>query len=576
MTTLRILLDAPPEPDHEIEWALYADDGHFLQSGRATQDRWPSFDAIDFVLAAHLGRLVTVSLPPLPAARAPAAVRFALEDQLAGAPDDSHVGFAPQAADGDVRVAVVDSALMQSIMTAAADRDLDSRRIMLESDLAIAPDGGWCWCAAHLHRSGFARSSGGTTIAASAVHDMQPPEELVAALAQSGARRPKIVRADVDGLTASLLARATEVTGVPFVEGRPWRWFDADAKTFARAVDLQTGPYNQAVGASRRNLARVTEAGDVAGSRRHPDSGHRHHWPVGRAAVADCVQPGAILRRWPRNLPLPGASSDIPPAVAIAQRDAQLRHAAGQAARDDFVPLLGRIAPTPLASLPPGAVKVMRYGEGHIVFDTQQVDCGANQNSCSAICSAQVWSAWPPRPPAGPPTARRLRLMATLAQPLTRLATSPWWQSRSSMERKAIAIAGIAIAAVLVWMLLLLPMQRDTDVLVRQLAAARTSLAEARRQADDIATLARTTAAPTPGDARADLDAALARTGAKPIAIDRIDAQRLRVTFDTIGFDALVALLANLQRDGHLRAVELTATGRVEPGQVRAEMTLAR
>lgn len=166
--------------------------------------------------------------------------------------------------------------------------------------------------------------------------------------------------------------------------------------------------------------------------------------------------------------------------------------------------------------------------------------------------------------------------MATVAQPLVRLAASPWWQSRSGMERKVIVVAGIVIAAILMWMLLLVPMQRDTDVLVRQLGAARTSLAEARRQADDIATLARTTAAPTPGDARAGLDAALAKTGAKPIAIDSVDNQRLRVTFDAIGFDALVTLLANLQRDGHLRAVELTATGRVEPGQVRAEMTLAR
>jgi type II secretory pathway component PulM len=166
--------------------------------------------------------------------------------------------------------------------------------------------------------------------------------------------------------------------------------------------------------------------------------------------------------------------------------------------------------------------------------------------------------------------------MAALAQPIARLTASPWWQSRSGVERKAIVVAGIVIAAMLIWMLLVVPMQRDTDVLVRQLSAARTSLSEARRQSDDIATLARTTGAPTPGDARSDLDTTLAKMGAKPIAIDRIDNQRLRVTFDSIGFDTLMTLLANLQRDGHLRAVELTATGRVEPGQVRAEMTLAR
>ena len=40
------------------------------------------------------GRLVTLELPPLPPARTEAAARYALEDQLADAPDDSHVALA--------------------------------------------------------------------------------------------------------------------------------------------------------------------------------------------------------------------------------------------------------------------------------------------------------------------------------------------------------------------------------------------------------------------------------------------------------------------------------------------------
>jgi type II secretory pathway component PulM len=49
----------------------------------------------------------------------------------------------------------------------------------------------------------------------------------------------------------------------------------------------------------------------------------------------------------------------------------------------------------------------------------------------------------------------------------------------------------------------------------------------------------------------------------------------LRVTLDAVSFDALVTLLDALQRDARLSAVDLTAAARVEPGQVRAEMTFS-
>jgi hypothetical protein len=42
-----------------------------------------------------------------------------------------------------------------------------------------------------------------------------------------------------------------------------------------------------------------------------------------------------------------------------------------------------------------------------------------------------------------------------------------------------------------------------------------------------------------------------------------------------VSFDALASLLEGLQRDARLSAVELTAAARVEPGQVRAEMTFS-
>ena len=78
------------------------------------------------------------------------------------------------------------------------------------------------------------------------------------------------------------------------------------------------------------------------------------------------------------------------------------------------------------------------------------------------------------------------------------------------------------------------------------------------------------------GDARAQFDAAAARLAVKPVAVERGERDALRATFDAIGFDTLVRLVDELQRDARLRVTDLEATARVEAGQVRAELTLRR
>jgi type II secretory pathway component PulM len=165
--------------------------------------------------------------------------------------------------------------------------------------------------------------------------------------------------------------------------------------------------------------------------------------------------------------------------------------------------------------------------------------------------------------------------MATALQPSSRERFGQWWQLRSRAERMLLSLGGTVVLVGVVWIALWQPMQRDIERMTRDLGAQRAALAEARRRAEDIATLSRNTVAPAPRDARADLDAALARHGIKATAIDRIDNDRLRVTFDAVGFDALPPLLETLQHDARLRAVDLVATARVEPGQVRVELTLA-
>lgn len=165
--------------------------------------------------------------------------------------------------------------------------------------------------------------------------------------------------------------------------------------------------------------------------------------------------------------------------------------------------------------------------------------------------------------------------MATTLQPAARERVTQWWQLRSAGERRSLALAAGLVIGALAWLALWQPLVVDIERTTRQITSQRAALAEARRQADDIASLERSAATSPPRDVRADLGALLARRGLKPTAIDRLDNDRVRLTFDAIGFDALVALVDSAQREAGLRAVDLTSTARVDSGQVRAELTLA-
>lgn len=166
----------------------------------------------------------------------------------------------------------------------------------------------------------------------------------------------------------------------------------------------------------------------------------------------------------------------------------------------------------------------------------------------------------------------------SLAAQARSVLPAQWWSLRSRRERIVIALVGGIVAIALLWSFVWQPLQRDRERLARELIDQRAALAEARRQADEIAGLARNAPAPPSGDVRPAIDGALASQGLRSAAgsIERLDGERWRITFDAIAFNALTSLLDALQRDAGVRAAEVSVTARVEPGQVRAEVTLTR
>ncbi|HEY2862749.1 MAG TPA: type II secretion system protein GspL [Casimicrobiaceae bacterium] len=374
MTTLRVLVDAAPAAERAAEWALFGAAGRLVRTGRGRPVEWPARDGLEAVVAASCGRVVRLGLPPLPPPRVAAAAAFALEDQLAGSPDDSHAAFGGQAADGTVRAAIVTASWMHTFAAGSARERIRWDRVVLESDLARPPAHGWCWCARSLADAGFVVTDRGTSIGVGPARDAGLPAELALAIHAAREHAPQVIRVDIEGVDPERLAQAKAQTDVAFSAGNPWRWFDATPQQFASAVDLQA------------------TGGDVATATSRSEAMRLFRPAIAIAALAFGIHIIATLGQWlglqwqtrgvQRELATiahaaaPEAAAGMPPLQAIARRDAEVRHRAGLAGRDDLLALLARAAPT-LASLPAGTVRSLRYADGHAVLELQKNDAAA-------------------------------------------------------------------------------------------------------------------------------------------------------------------------------------------------------
>jgi len=152
-----------------------------------------------------------------------------------------------------------------------------------------------------------------------------------------------------------------------------------------------------------------------------------------------------------------------------------------------------------------------------------------------------------------------------------------WLAGKSRGERRIVAAIAVAVGVAVLWLGLWQPLRRDADAMRTARDANASALAAARKMTEEAAGLARATPASVPSDARAALERVLAQQNLRG-AVTQLDWQegRAHVVFAAVSYDALIALLEALQREGNLRAVEATLTARVEPGTVRADLTLAR
>jgi type II secretory pathway component PulM len=163
------------------------------------------------------------------------------------------------------------------------------------------------------------------------------------------------------------------------------------------------------------------------------------------------------------------------------------------------------------------------------------------------------------------------RVAPSMPPPLAR-----WWSARSPSERRRLARVATVVAAVFAVIAVAQPLMRSADATREATMRDASALVEARARVAEVASLSKA-GVPVAGDARSELERALAQSGLRE-AVTQLDWQqgRARVTFAEIGFEPLVRMLEALQRDARLRVIDAKLTARVEAGSVRAELTLGR
>jgi type II secretory pathway component PulM len=151
------------------------------------------------------------------------------------------------------------------------------------------------------------------------------------------------------------------------------------------------------------------------------------------------------------------------------------------------------------------------------------------------------------------------------------------WDRWSSRERLLAVSAAAVILFAAAWAVAWQPMREDILRARRDLQRDRAALAVARAQAVEITGLQRATQGQTAGDARVGVERVLGERGLKASLTSlEVKEGRAYITFAAIGFDALVGVLDTLAKAEGLRPIEVTLNSRIDPGTVRAEITLAR
>ena len=155
-----------------------------------------------------------------------------------------------------------------------------------------------------------------------------------------------------------------------------------------------------------------------------------------------------------------------------------------------------------------------------------------------------------------------------------------FWQARNPRERMILTYGGVFLMLTLLYGLAWLPISEGRKKLSATLPQLRADVAQMRTHAQEVTGLQANGPRPpgtgaASGDARQAAESGLqgANLRDKVSAIDRVDAQRVRITLNGMPFDALLMFLGDMQSQQRLR-VETLQIQATDAGRVKGAVTL--
>ena len=146
----------------------------------------------------------------------------------------------------------------------------------------------------------------------------------------------------------------------------------------------------------------------------------------------------------------------------------------------------------------------------------------------------------------------------------------------SPRERRLVVTAALVVALAILYVVAWTPLTRDIERTRDTLARDRATLAALQRL-DASSAAPPSTTPPAAVEPRAAVLAALDARGLRGAdAQVELREGRVSMVLGAAPLDALVGLVDDLQRTAGMRVVEARLLARVEPGTVRAEITLGR
>ena len=153
-----------------------------------------------------------------------------------------------------------------------------------------------------------------------------------------------------------------------------------------------------------------------------------------------------------------------------------------------------------------------------------------------------------------------------------------WWAAKPARERALLASGAAAVAAILLFALVWLPMERARTRLAAELPALRASLAEMRAQAEEVKALralpARDSAAAATPLSTLVASGTLAQ-GIPGARLTALGAKRVRLAVDDASWTRLVEWIAAAGANHGLAVEEATVEALPAAGRVRASLVLA-